>query len=408
MWSMCTLFGWAAASTSPETSDDSLALLQLQSRHEVSVQQDPDPNAILTPDIESVTLRPAGTLCPDGEVLTYWQCTQAMRAKKFACANWARGSPNGQYLGPQGCYYATSTKWCYYNPTRDAGSAMAILQPVCGPKGKRKQEVLDSPVDPMPKLEAKPLRERCAPGCSLNFDQCMVATAKGLAGNPAQGYAPITQVYPGGFACYSVISTHGVRYMYWNPTPDASRNVEGVNLPTVAHIAHEICNVCDTTTTTTTDSGHVCKHYETEDTCPDARCSWDGDACTDPPCSSHTEKADCCGDCEWEKDQCQPAMFKACPTEGKPGTNVCPEGCTFVDNCEQCEFAAGVWEKDYSTEPWKPKTGSRPQGCFRNRKFNIKCNKFEPGSKYPSGVDKVGTKKGKWPICKLIEPPKKC
>jgi len=162
------------------------------------------------------------------------------------------------------------------------------------------------------------------------------------------------------------------------------------------------------TTTTTTDSGHVCRHYESEDTCPSQRCNWDGDACADPPCSSHTSKDDCCGDCEWEAGQCQPAIFKACPDEGKAGTNVCPEGCTFVDNCEQCEFAAGVWKKDYSGDPWPQRSGSRPQGCFRNRKFNIKCNKFEPGSKYPSGVDKVGTKKGKWPICKLIEAKQQC
>jgi len=163
-----------------------------------------------------------------------------------------------------------------------------------------------------------------------------------------------------------------------------------------------------TTTTTTEDHGHVCKHYESEDTCPLPRCSWDGDACADPPCSSRTSEADCCGDCEWEVDQCKPAIFKACPDEGKAGTNVCPEGCTFVDNCEQCEFAAGVWKKDYSKAPWPAGSGARPQGCFRNRKFNVKCNKFEPGSKYPSGQDKVGTKKGKWPICKVIEPPKKC
>jgi len=165
-----------------------------------------------------------------------------------------------------------------------------------------------------------------------------------------------------------------------------------------------------TTSTTTTDDGHPCKHYESEDECPAARCSWDGvaSACADPPCSSFPEEGECCGDCEWLDGMCQPAMFKACPREGKPGTNKCPKGCTFVDNCEQCEFAAGVWKKDFSKLPWKPSTGSRPQGCFRNRKFNIKCNKFEPGSKYPNGKSKVGTKRGKWPICKLIEPPQKC
>merc|ERR1719240_458226 len=184
----------------------------------------------------------------------------------------------------------------------------------------------------------------------------------------------------------------------------------GPDLPVVAQAEepNKFCVVPTTTTTTTEDTGHVCKHYEAEDSCPDARCSRDGPACPEPPCSSHASKGECCGDCEWQQGRCQPAMFKACPKEGKPGTNKCPKGCTFVDNCEQCEFAAGVWKKDFSKEPWAPRSGSRPQGCFRNRKFNIKCNKFEPGSKYSSGVNKVGTKRGKWPICKIIEPPKKC
>jgi len=186
----------------------------------------------------------------------------------------------------------------------------------------------------------------------------------------------------------------------------------GVGWGGVANCQVETCEKCrlttttmstTTTTTTTTTIAHVCKHYETEDTCPSGRCSWDGDACTDPPCSSRSVPSDCCGECEWNAGKCQTAMFKACPKEGVPGSNVCPEGCTFVDSCEQCEFAAGVWKKKYSTEPWPPSSGSRPQGCFRNRKFNIKCNKFEPGSKYPSGVGKVGEKRGKWPICKLIE-----
>jgi len=179
------------------------------------------------------------------------------------------------------------------------------------------------------------------------------------------------------------------------PTPDGNAN-------------WNIYTTCSEPETGTADTGEVCKHYETQDSCPSPRCNWDGDSCADPPCSSYTSKDGCCGDCAWEGGKCQPAMFKACPKEGTPGSNVCPEGCTFVDSCEQCEFAAGVWEKDFSTEPWPPSSGSRPQGCFRNRKFNIKCNKFEPGSKYSSGVGKVGEKRGKWPICKVIEPPKVC
>merc|ERR1712107_344824 len=154
-------------------------------------------------------------------------------------------------------------------------------------------------------------------------------------------FVPVVQRNPGGYGCYFATNT---KWIYFNPTDDDPWQ----KLVSVASVAREICDVCDTTTTTTVDSGHACRHYETEDTCPDARCSWDGDACADPPCSSHTAESDCCGDCEWEAGQCQPAMFKSCPKEGKPGTNVCPEGCTFVDNCEQCEFAAGVWKKVFS------------------------------------------------------------
>lgn len=84
-------------------------------------------------------------------------------------------------------------------------------------------------------------------------------------------------------------------------------------------------------------------------------------------------------------------MFEPCPVEGKVNTNECPAGCTFVDNCAQCELAAKHWGKTYSTEPF-PEGSPRPRGCFRNRKFLIKCNAGNPEGPY----------KGKYPICQKI------
>jgi len=84
-------------------------------------------------------------------------------------------------------------------------------------------------------------------------------------------------------------------------------------------------------------------------------------------------------------------MFEACPVEGTVNTNECPAGCTFVDNCAQCELAAKSWGKKYSTEPF-PAGSPRPRGCFRNRKFLIKCNSGNPEGPY----------KGKYPICQKI------
>jgi len=388
------LVGLVTASTNQGATDDALSLLQLQSHRGAP---------------ESVTLRPLGEICPEDEILTYEQCIEAMRdTARFPSGN-ERGAriPHHQHMGQSGCYWASNTKWIYYNPGPYPGKSLYtnLFRPICGPQGGRKQEVLDNPTDPMPDLLLKPVGEQCAPGCGLTYDQCNVAQRDHLVpgalnwnGGPAHA-----QLNPGANGCYWATNT---KIVYWNPEGDKPLPA-GLNLGSVAHVARHICGCDGTTTTTTTDSGHVCKHYETEDTCPEARCTWDGDSCTDPPCSFHTEESDCCGDCEWEAGQCQPALFKACPKEGTPGSNVCPEGCTFVDNCEQCEFAAGVWKKKYSTANWPASSGSRPQGCFRNRKFNIKCNIFAPGSKYPSGVDKVGKKRGKWPICKLIEPPKK-
>jgi len=91
-----------------------------------------------------------------------------------------------------------------------------------------------------------------------------------------------------------------------------------------------------------------------------------------------------------------PARFEVCPVEGEGGTNDCPEGCKHLTNCNQCLVAAKAWDKPFSDEGW-PNNSPRPTGCFRNRKYKIKCNN--------KGND--GGYKGKWPIClKIMDHPR--
>jgi len=86
---------------------------------------------------------------------------------------------------------------------------------------------------------------------------------------------------------------------------------------------------------------------------------------------------------------CKKCMFEACTEEGEENTNECPAGCTFVDDCAQCELAAKAFGHPYSEAPI-PAGSPRPRGCFRNKKWLIKCNWENP----------QGAKKGKYPICK--------
>jgi len=81
-----------------------------------------------------------------------------------------------------------------------------------------------------------------------------------------------------------------------------------------------------------------------------------------------------------------------CPEEGKVKTDDCPVGCDHIKSCEQFEAAAAFWDRKFSTSPW-PTGHKRPTGCFRNRKWNVKCNDKGP----------FGPMRGKWPVCALIE-----
>jgi len=93
---------------------------------------------------------------------------------------------------------------------------------------------------------------------------------------------------------------------------------------------------------------------------------------------------------------CVPKKFEVCPEEGDAGSDDCPEGCHHMTNCDQCKAAAKAWHKPFDPAPW-PKGQVRPTGCFRNRKYKIKCNDVGPN----------GGASGKWPVClKKMDHPK--
>lgn len=80
-----------------------------------------------------------------------------------------------------------------------------------------------------------------------------------------------------------------------------------------------------------------------------------------------------------------------CPAEGKGGTDDCPKGCKYIESCDLCEHAAKFWKRKYGgANNWRK--GLRPHGCFRNRKWQIKCNDKGP----------FGGFRGKWPVCQQI------
>merc|ERR1712137_1321559 len=36
-------------------------------------------------------------------------------------------------------------------------------------------------------------------------------------------------------------------------------------------------------------------------------------------------------------------LFEPCPELGEAGSALCPEGCVFVENCEQCKLCNKIW-----------------------------------------------------------------
>jgi len=81
----------------------------------------------------------------------------------------------------------------------------------------------------------------------------------------------------------------------------------------------------------------------------------------------------------------------ACPEEGQVKTDDCPEGCKHIESCDMCEKAAKFWKRKYlGANNWP--NPPRPTGCFRNRKFKIKCNDQGP----------YGGFRGKWPVCEQV------
>jgi len=159
-----------------------------------------------------------------------------------------------------------------------------------------------------------------------------------------------------------------------------------------------------------------CSEFPDEKSCPKTRCKFtEEDGCTNADCKDWKSLHRCWPNrCAWKDDACQdttttttkePVMFKPCPVTGEEGSNECPPGCTYVDDCGQCELAAKEWKDEfnakYSSQPWP--ASRRPEGCFRNRKWKLKCNPHLPGSFYENNEPKVGGYKGKWLICQVIQ-----
>jgi len=149
------------------------------------------------------------------------------------------------------------------------------------------------------------------------------------------------------------------------------------------------------TTTQTTTKQPICEpgSSDSSDPCNLKSCNDDGSAwnvakvvCPEASgvsCPAGQKYTPVAGQC------CKECMFTPCKTEGKAGTNVCPPGCTAVDNEDECMLAAKAWNKPFDDEPI-PAGSPRPTGCFRNRKFKMKFNKNNPQGGY----------QGKYPICK--------
>jgi len=152
-----------------------------------------------------------------------------------------------------------------------------------------------------------------------------------------------------------------------------------------------------------------CGEHSTEQSCPEGTyCKWNGKThqCVVRQCVDYKTQDTCPEKCDWSGGQCKATLpFKLCEATGANGANECPEGCEFVTDCDECAVAAEFWmgigkAKDYDDTLWPASSGARPQGCFRNKGWNIKCNPFLPGEKWPNNKDKVGPRKNKYPICK--------
>jgi len=188
-------------------------------------------------------------------------------------------------------------------------------------------------------------------------------------------------------------SIHWGKYVRMNNPSSMDSSVGAASLP--CNWEWERFTVNLVTTTQTTTKQPICEPgaSDSSDLCNLKSCNDDGSAwnvakvvCPEDSgkqCPAGHKYTKVAGQC------CKECMFIPCKGEGAQGSNVCPAGCTAVDNEDECQLAAKAWNKPYD-DAEIPAGTVRPTGCFRNRKFKIKFNKNNP----------EGGAKGKWPICK--------
>jgi len=210
---------------------------------------------------------------------------------------------------------------------------------------------------------------------------------------PADWYQEMFDVADAGNGEIALKSIFWGKYVRMNSGASMDSSILSASLPCNWEWERYTVNLVTTTQTTTKQP--ICEPgaSDASDLCNLKSCNDDGSAwnvakvvCPEDSgkqCPAGQKYTVVAGQC------CKECMFIPCKAEGKQGTNVCPAGCTAVDNEDECQLAAKAWKKPFD-DAEIPAGTVRPTGCFRNRKFKIKFNKNNP----------EGGAKGKWPICK--------
>jgi len=253
----------AGASLTPELimsdvhTDEHLQLLQVSAkRHQQAYEGG------LAPESGQGPYQTLGvnTVCPDDQVLTLRQCTEAAWSQAVPGVNLAfhvYGAQNAPHHlpGPRGCWFLTLNKGVYYN-ANPTGSPDGRIQPVCSVNGGRVAQKQEEAALPAGGVFKKAFNTMCDECGVLNLDECKLAgESLGLMANQnaAQGdgwplYAsfqnPHTRVnqWASPQGCFQANNN----VVYWN-MDTTDDQYDFAPLPSRA----PICKACPTTTTTT-------------------------------------------------------------------------------------------------------------------------------------------------------------
>jgi hypothetical protein len=240
-------------------SNEHLHLLQLSARRN---QQHVEMNASYVPENSQGPYQVLGfnTECPDDQILTLRQCSEAAWDKTVVAAVvrisppfFYHGVNNGN--GPPGCYYVPNSNGglVYYNPQMSWERRPRQWKSICGVNGGRVAQKPEEAALPPGGVEHLAANTECGECGLLSLDECKLAgEALGLhlQGN---GYPLVfTRINPRlprkPLGCWSRhSSSQGHRgLIQWNMDTEDDGYGHGPD-----PIARPICGVCPTTTTTT-------------------------------------------------------------------------------------------------------------------------------------------------------------